>query len=280
MHSKIELYHNIKNCKNELYTPILHDFLSGKSKCPSCSNKYKRNATKEHINDIKELLKKEQDGIDYEILSKRYVNNSQKLVFFHKKCQKNFKMSKNGFFDNKNRCPFCFKIKQLSIKEINNIMKNEPDYLLLSKTYKNDKTKMLFKHLVCGCSFLMRWNNFYISKNRCPFCSRSKGNTEIFNILSKNNIKFYSEYSFINCRDKRPLPFDFYIPNKNLLIEYDGIQHFEPSKTFGKNNFNIIKAHDEIKTKYAEENNIKLLRIPYYQFKNIEKIVLEALSET
>lgn len=53
------------------------------------------------------------------------------------------------------------------------------------------------------------------------------------NLLIENNIKFISEKRFNGCKNINELPFDFYLPNQNLLIEYDGIQHFKPINFFG-----------------------------------------------
>ena len=79
--------------------------------------------------------------------------------------------------------------------------------------------------------------------------------------------------------DKRLLPFDFYLPNKRICIEADGRQHFEPV-VFGNmtysdalENFEIVKMHDEIKNKFCEEHNITLIRIPYWERKNLNTIL-------
>ena len=70
------------------------------------------------------------------------------------------------------------------------------------------------------------------------------------------------------------MQFDFYIPNLNLCIEYDGKQHFEPINYFGGiDSFNKQIIKDSIKNDFCHKNNIKLMRIPYYEFNNIEKIL-------
>ena len=74
------------------------------------------------------------------------------------------------------------------------------------------------------------------------------------------------------------MPFDFYIPSLNVLIEFDGIQHFEILPHWGGIDKLIeTKIHDTIKTKYSENNHIKLIRIPYWELNNIEKILNEEL---
>lgn len=108
----------------------------------------------------------------------------------------------------------------------------------------------------------------------CPICSESKGERVIRSYLEKNNIEFSQEHRFDNCKYKRSLPFDFFIPEYNLCIEFDGIQHFEENHYFGgKSALKSTQTRDRIKNKFCEENNIDLLRIPYYELDNIDKIL-------
>ena len=94
-----------------------------------------------------------------------------------------------------------------------------------------------------------------------------------------NNILYEREKQFKDCRDKQVLPFDFYLPDYNLCIEYDGEQHFKEVKWFGgKEGFEKRVKHDNMKNKYCEDNNINLLRIPYTEFENIENILKQAIN--
>jgi hypothetical protein len=95
---------------------------------------------------------------------------------------------------------------------------------------------------------------------------KSKGEINIENYLKSNNIKFINQYKINECRNLLPLPFDFYLPELNILIEYDGRQHFEPISLFGGNiGLKKRKKNDNIKNKYCEENKIPLLRISYLE---------------
>ena len=83
-------------------------------------------------------------------------------------------------------------------------------------------------------------------------------------LLEKSNIKYIKENTFIECRNKLPLPFDFYLPDYNTIIEFDGIQHYKAVKCFGgEKRFKETKKHDKIKNNYCEKNNIKMVRIKY-----------------
>ena len=102
----------------------------------------------------------------------------------------------------------------------------------------------------------------------CPYCSSSKGEIKISNLLNELGIKFEKEK--IIKIDNTNYRFDFFISEMNLFIEYDGIQHFEPIKYFGGDNqFDIIKSNDMIKNNWISQNNFHLIRIPYY-IKDIE----------
>ena len=114
----------------------------------------------------------------------------------------------------------------------------------------------------------------------CPKCKSSKGEILVRNWLIKNKIEFDEQKRFDDCRNKNPLPFDFYAPKYNLCIEYDGEQHFIP---FGFNskmtdeekleNLERLQFHDKIKNDYCENNNINLLRIRYDE--NVEEKLTE-----
>jgi very-short-patch-repair endonuclease len=83
---------------------------------------------------------------------------------------------------------------------------------------------------------------------------------------------------FKNCKNKKQLFFDFFLPDFNCCIEYDGIQHFEIVEFFGgEKSFNERLINDNIKNDFCEENNISLLRISYKDNINeiLEKIIIE-----
>lgn len=111
----------------------------------------------------------------------------------------------------------------------------------------------------------------------CPSCSQSKGEKEISKILKSIGIYFERQKTFTDCLNHttgRKLKFDFYIPSENLLIEYDGLQHFEVVNFFGgAEGFEYRKKLDKTKNRYANDNGFKLLRIPFYEKENISKII-------
>ena len=102
-------------------------------------------------------------------------------------------------------------------------------------------------------------------------CAKSAMECEISHFLDKHHIVYEYQKRFIMCRDVNPLVFDFYLPDYNLAVEYDGEMHYQ--ETSLGNNLGAQQRRDAIKTKYCEENDIILLRIPYWEKDNIESIL-------
>lgn len=104
----------------------------------------------------------------------------------------------------------------------------------------------------------------HLAGNGCPICKESKGEAQIAKWLDENGIKYIRQHRFPDCKFKLPLPFDFYLPEHNTCIEYQGIQHFKPRSKFGGvKEFEKTKERDMIKVKYCDEKGISLLVISY-----------------
>ncbi len=106
--------------------------------------------------------------------------------------------------------------------------------------------------------------NAHLAGNGCFMCKESKGEKEIRLLLEGNGISYISQHRFDDCRNILPLPFDFYLPEHNICIEYDGEHHFIIKEFFGgERGLKDRQKKDNIKTDYCNKNNIKLLRIKY-----------------
>lgn len=106
----------------------------------------------------------------------------------------------------------------------------------------------------------------------CGCTKESHGEIKIREILSQNNIIFENQKKFNDLKgDKNfPLKYDFYLPNYNCLIEYDGEQHFKAIENWGGEEGYIQRKHyDEIKNNYAKNNNYILIRIPYTHYNDL-----------
>lgn len=110
----------------------------------------------------------------------------------------------------------------------------------------------------------------------CPKCNYSKGEESIHEYLLSVGTFNTPQFSFIDCRNKYPLPFDFYIEcdNRFGLIEFQGKQHYESCEFFGgEEAFEYRKHNDNIKAKYCEDKNIPLLLIHYKDIKKVSELV-------
>lgn len=115
----------------------------------------------------------------------------------------------------------------------------------------------------------------------CPSCQHSAGEKRVHDALTALGIAFETQKRFFDCRHKRSLPFDFFVPSHRLLIEFDGKQHFESSDRWGgESQLELVKKRDQIKTDFANHYGLSLLRIPFWDISNVEDIVLQALIES
>ena len=116
----------------------------------------------------------------------------------------------------------------------------------------------------------------YVTKVELPKGLKVIGRRAFANCkyLEKINTDYEMQYRFKDCKFKYTLPFDFYLPQYNCCIEFDGKQHYQIVKHFGGlDEFIDTKIRDTIKNIYCQQNNIKLIRIPYWEFDRIEEIL-------
>lgn len=121
----------------------------------------------------------------------------------------------------------------------------------------------------------------------CPMCAnerrlsffQSAGETDIENYLLTHQIVYEKQKMFDECIRIGRLRYDFYLPDYNTLIEFDGEQHFKFVKKFHRTDegFKVFQERDHIKDQFAADNDIKLLRISYIQQCDISTILDNAL---
>lgn len=260
-------------------TPILHkckycgkewairpsDVLNGKS-CRECSCKrcgaYLRKSHAQYIEDLNKI------NINIEPIED-YINTDTAILHKCKICGHIWSIKPNHTLSG-HGCPMCGfrssadirrKTHKKYVEELSGINQN----IEVLEEYINSKTSILHKCKVCE----HEWSIDPLHTLRgqgCPVCNQSHGEREISQWLKTYSIHYIPQYKFEDCRDKLELPFDFYIPESNICIEYDGLQHFEPIDLFGgEESLKITRQHDYIKTNYCKENKITLIRIAYNQ---------------
>lgn len=155
--------------------------------------------------------------------------------------------------------------------------KNGYDCIILDQVYKGDREKL---RVVCSCGERFETTISHIvhdKKYKCNKCTHRQSNIEglVQNYLSIKNIDFIMEYKYQDCRNKEPLPFDFYLPQFNALIEVDGVGHYKPTsfngnESIAQSTYESTVQNDSTKNQYCKDNNIPLLRIPYWDFDTLD----------
>lgn len=264
-------------------TPNVH--LQG-SGCKKCG--YEKNVKKQacsYSEFIEKAQKVHKDKYDY---SKTiYINNHTKVEVFCNTCQEYFFVTPLNLISNKSGCKKC-----ANISKRNKYISNNEDFIAKARIihnynfsynfiiYKGNKIKI---EIICNKCNKTFWQtpNMHLSGRGCPYCNESTGEKKIKNWLNQNNIKYTVQKTYSDLYFKIPrckLRFDFFLPDYNLCIEFDGQQHFEPcfprnNKELAQVKFDELQQRDQLKTQYCENNKIELLRIPYWDFKNIKKIL-------
>lgn len=243
-------------------TPGSHMFGSG---CPKCNGRHFNYSNNDIIKRFKNI-----HGDKYDYSKINYINANTKITIinkdyntehlilpynYHVKCTKHNAVNKTDFL----------------IKQFEKIHGNKYNYDFVE--YKGDNIKV---SIVCNKHglFLQTPNN-HLRRKGCPICKEPTGETQIKFMLLKFGICFKQQKRFIDCYDKYTLPFDFYLLDKKICIEFHGIQHYEPIEWFGgEKMFKSQQKRDKIKMEYCKNNKILLVVIKYNE--NIEEMLLKA----
>ena len=170
---------------------------------------------------------------------------------------------------------------------INKLHKVNPNIIVLGD-YINTYTKIKCKCTKCEHEWEAQPKNL-LHGIGCPKCNTSKGEKRIAQYLDNLGIDYIYDMGYFKnlvSTSGRLLRPDFIIPSLKIWIEYDGEQHFEPvnfrgcmSKEQIQEKFEYIQQNDQIKDQYAKANNWILVRIPYYDYDNIEQILAAYLKQ-
>lgn len=265
--TKLRVKHN--KCGN-VYKVKPDLFLHG-NRCPQCAVNAKK-TNEQFKNEVYDLV-----GNEYTFLDP-YVNNHTKLRVKHNKCGKVYLVTPANFLSG-SRCQQCYietkrKTNEQFKREVYNLVGNE--YTVLG-SYHNADTKIKVKHNTCGGVYEVRPYSF-LEGCGCPYCNSSKGELIISKILNTLNINYEAQKTFDDLKDTQSLSYDFYIPDQDILIEYQGVQHYQPVDRFGgEDHFKIQQKHDKMKLDYAKENNYNLIAVPYTEdtFSKIKKYLIK-----
>ena len=257
------------------FKQVVANHLQGNG-CPYCAGNIKK-STSEFINQAQKIHNQK-----YDYSKVQYINDTSKVCII---CPKHGEFwQKAGHHLEGHGCPKCGYEKMSS----NNVKSQEEFIKQASSIHCNkyiyDKVQYLgsFQKIIITCPIHGDFEQTpasHLSGCGCPRCSTSKGENRIQNFLDSHNIEYIKQYSIPSKVNKSGYIYaDFYIPSQNVIIEYNGVQHYKPIKHFGgKEKFNIQIDKDIELKKYCKAHNINLLEI-YYEESLIEKVLQEYLE--
>lgn len=180
------------------------------------------------------------------------------------------------------RCPKCSnEVKAQKVRipfnkvvfDINNeglkVLSHEDEYKTVLTPLKLECPKHEGKY------FYKSYRSIVYAHCGCPWCTESKGERKIRQILDANFVQYETQkrYKDLYRFYGKYLSYDFFLPNYNLLIEYQGEYHDIITNFSSEGHLKDQKERDELKKEYAKKHNIQLLEIWHYDYDNIESIL-------
>lgn len=217
-------------------------------------------------------------GNQFEVLSE-YVNNETKIKLKCNKCGSVIeKRPPKMVTSQREGCYICSKKNHYKDKHIlqQEIEIKYPNSFKVLGEYKNSKSPLLVKKVKCGHVYKVSPDNLLRGRG-CPRCSirQSHYMDIVENYLIDHKIIFEKEKIFKDCINIRSLHFDYYIVSMNTCIEVDGEFHFPKNSVYlnKRGAYEEITKRDKIKTDYCRTNGIRLIRLPFYEEHNFQKIL-------
>ena len=146
--------------------------------------------------------------------------------------------------------------------------------IAIEPTTERKDGKIIWK-CQCDCGGICYVISTFLTQGKTQSCGcmLSAGENKIETILQQNNINYQKQKTFDSCRNPNtnyPLRFDFYLPDYNILIEYDGIQHYKATGGWNSSSHKEkVQFCDNIKSQWCKNNNIRLIRIPYTKYNDL-----------
>jgi hypothetical protein len=216
-----------------------------------------------------------------------YINAKTPITFLCEKCHHEWNTIAGHICGkNKSGCPRCAGNAPLNNEIIDQLLKDRN--IKRIGNYINNRTPITFLCEICENYWNAATDNVCGKNSGCPLCSIGKNEKLVAKILKEANIPFLWHETIIYYVDgarKRMYP-DFILLDMKAWIEYDGIQHYEPTsfyssidKETAKQNFIKQQQRDYNQTIYCKENGINLIRIngKEYAGSKLEKYMKETI---
>lgn len=249
--------------------------------CPECGT---LSQIAKRTMSIEEFISKAQKihkSFNYDYSKVNYKNNRTKVEIICPKHGTFFPLPDNHL--NGSGCPTCSieKVHEGQMKDVESFINDsikvhgsKYDYSLVKYSGGKKTVKIICpKH-----GPFNQTPNAHQSGNGCPNCNTSKGENKIKQILNNLDIYYIQQHTFEKLIDKKNLKCDFFLPDFNLVIEFNGRQHYEPVTQFGgKKGLVETQRRDQIKRDYFKINKIDLLEIHYLD-KDVENTIMKTIK--
>lgn len=243
-------------CGNQFQKDWSHVKSGGYLQCNKCSNKSKRKVKYDYVYKI--FYDNGLTLLDENVSDDSYYNCITKDGY---KCYCYLWNIKKGVMADpfRENNPYCYE--------------NFSRYVSINTkaTFISADTRRIFVRCECGNDFVISRHRFWDSSLRCQECKKriSKNELAVKQFLDDIGIEYKQQYRFTDCKNKKPLPFDFYIGSKNLCIEVQGEQHYYEIPIWtNRGGLNGTQKRDKIKKDYCLQKGISLLEISYIEIKN------------
>lgn len=243
--------------------------------CPKCNGKY--TTIQDFINEARKI-----HGDKYDYSKVNYVNSRERVCIICHKHGEFWQTPEKHLYGR--GCKLCGEAKRRItledfIAKSKVIHNNKYDYTLSEETkYTNIKTCIICPE---HGEFWQTYNS-HLMGHGCPLCNKSKLEEKVKYILEKENIQFEQEKCFNWLILKSNQRLDFYLPQYNIAIECQGVQHYKPIDFWGGYKaFQERKIADENKFKLCNEHNIKILYFDYNETdEQVKNKIISYINDT
>ena len=187
-------------------------------------------------------------------------------------------------------CDECYKERMrrdfgCSEKEFETRLQQVHPSLELTSEYANFTTPVTIYCNDHNCEFQTMPQDILKRVSCCPKSFKTYKEEAMCSLIESWGYNIDRQHAFNNCKDINVLKFDCYLTDFNTVVEYDGENHYFPVK-YGAQSYEdarrkheYTKRHDEIKNEFCKKNKINIIRVPYFEFENMDSFLFDKFVE-